>query len=71
MNLLCILFDTGCFWGVERHCWSISGVFSIQVGYSGGFTPNSTYHEVCSDYSFVDKFKLCLKLFLNWFTKAF
>lgn len=43
--------DTGCFWGVERHCWSISGVFSIQVGYSGGFTPNSTYHEVCSDQS--------------------
>lgn len=38
----------GCFWGAERRFWRIPGVFSTQVGYAGGFTPNPTYHEVCS-----------------------
>lgn len=38
----------GCFWGAERRFWKIHGVFSTQVGYAGGFTPNPTYQEVCS-----------------------
>ncbi|XP_056333364.1 mitochondrial peptide methionine sulfoxide reductase [Danio aesculapii] len=43
-----IMFGMGCFWGAERRFWRIAGVFSTQVGYAGGFTPNPTYHEVCS-----------------------
>lgn len=38
----------GCFWGAERRFWRIPGVFSTQVGYAGGYTPNPTYQEVCS-----------------------
>ncbi|XP_039641931.1 peptide methionine sulfoxide reductase MsrA isoform X3 [Perca fluviatilis] len=43
-----IMFGLGCFWGPERLFWRLPGVFSTQVGYAGGFTPNPTYHEVCS-----------------------
>ncbi|XP_007239308.2 peptide methionine sulfoxide reductase MsrA 1 [Astyanax mexicanus] len=43
-----IMFGMGCFWGAERRFWKIPGVFSTQVGYAGGFTPNPTYQEVCS-----------------------
>ncbi len=42
------LFGMGCFWGAERKFWQVPGVFSTQVGYAGGFTPNPTYEEVCS-----------------------
>ncbi|KAL7980430.1 hypothetical protein Chor_001584 [Crotalus horridus] len=28
--------------------WKLSGVFSTQVGFSGGFTANPTYKEVLS-----------------------
>jgi len=38
----------GCFWGAERVFWRLPGVVSTQVGYAAGFTPNPTYHEVCS-----------------------
>jgi len=38
----------GCFWGAERAFWSLPGVVTTAVGYSGGFTPNPTYREVCS-----------------------
>ena len=38
----------GCFWGAERRFWQVKGVHSTAVGYSGGFTPNPTYEEVCS-----------------------
>jgi peptide-methionine (S)-S-oxide reductase len=42
------LFAPGCFWGAERRFWQLPGVFSTAVGYSGGFTPNPTYEEVCT-----------------------
>lgn len=42
------LFGMGCFWGAERLFWQCDGVFTTQVGYAGGFTPNPTYEEVCS-----------------------
>uniref|UniRef100_A0A673C7A1 Mitochondrial peptide methionine sulfoxide reductase n=1 Tax=Sphaeramia orbicularis TaxID=375764 RepID=A0A673C7A1_9TELE len=38
----------GCFWGAEKLFWRLPGVFSTQVGYAGGFTPNPDYHEVRS-----------------------
>src|SRR5688572_31704159 len=42
------LFGLGCFWGAERKFWQAEGVYSTQVGYAGGLTPNPTYNEVCS-----------------------
>ncbi|MEM9394894.1 MAG: peptide-methionine (S)-S-oxide reductase MsrA [Pseudomonadota bacterium] len=42
------MFGMGCFWGVERMFWKLDGVWLTMVGYSGGFTPNPTYQEVCS-----------------------
>lgn len=41
-------FALGCFWGAERRFWQIPGVYTTAVGYTGGFTPNPTYEEVCS-----------------------
>jgi peptide-methionine (S)-S-oxide reductase len=38
----------GCFWGAEKTFWQTPGVVATAVGYSGGFTPNPTYDEVCS-----------------------
>ena len=38
-------FGMGCFWGVERLFWKISGVVVTAAGYQGGYTPNPTYHE--------------------------
>lgn len=43
-----IVFGLGCFWGAERMFWKLDGVFTTEVGYAGGFTPNPTYEEVCS-----------------------
>lgn len=42
------MFGMGCFWGAEKKFWSIEGVYSTAVGYSGGITPNPTYEETCS-----------------------
>jgi peptide-methionine (S)-S-oxide reductase len=42
------VFGLGCFWGAERKFWQMPGVVSTAVGYAGGYTPNPTYHEVCS-----------------------
>uniref|UniRef100_A0A8C3AT71 Mitochondrial peptide methionine sulfoxide reductase n=2 Tax=Cyclopterus lumpus TaxID=8103 RepID=A0A8C3AT71_CYCLU len=43
-----IMLGLGCFWGSERLFWRLPGVYTTQVGFAGGFTPNPTYHEVCS-----------------------
>lgn len=43
-----VLFGMGCFWGAERKFWQCPGVFSTAVGYTGGYTPNPTYEELCS-----------------------
>ena len=42
------IFGMGCFWGAERKFWVADGVYTTAAGYSGGFTPNPTYEEVCS-----------------------
>ncbi len=42
------MFGMGCFWGVERKFWQCRGVFSTAVGYTGGYTPNPTYEELCT-----------------------
>ncbi|HYI00056.1 peptide-methionine (S)-S-oxide reductase MsrA [Hyalangium sp.] len=42
------VFGLGCFWGAEKKFWQTPGVYSTQVGYAAGLTPNPTYHEVCS-----------------------
>ncbi len=41
-------FALGCFWGAERCFWRTPGVVTTAVGYSGGYTPNPSYREVCS-----------------------
>lgn len=43
-----ILLGMGCFWGAERLFWQLDGVQSTAVGYSGGYTKNPNYDEVCS-----------------------
>jgi peptide-methionine (S)-S-oxide reductase len=43
-----IVFGLGCFWGAEKLFWQIPGVYTTAVGYSGGFTANPSYEEVCS-----------------------
>ena len=42
------VFGLGCFWGAERQFWQLPGVYTTEVGYAGGVTPNPTYEEVCS-----------------------
>jgi peptide-methionine (S)-S-oxide reductase len=42
-------FGAGCFWGVESFFREVPGVIDAVAGYSGGFTDNPTYKQVCSD----------------------
>lgn len=42
------MFGMGCFWGVERKFWQTGKVWLTMVGYAGGYTPNPTYHETCT-----------------------
>ena len=43
-----VVFAMGCFWGAEQLFWEAEGVYTTAVGYAGGYTPNSSYEEVCS-----------------------
>ncbi|WP_435166391.1 peptide-methionine (S)-S-oxide reductase MsrA [Falsirhodobacter sp. 1013] len=42
------MFGMGCFWGVERRLWQVPGVWLTMAGYAGGYTPNPTYKETCT-----------------------
>ncbi len=43
------IFGMGCFWGAERKFWELGdAVYVTAAGYAAGFTPNPTYHEVCT-----------------------
>ena len=39
-------FGNGCFWCTEAVFQQLKGVKSVVSGYSGGWAPNPTYHEV-------------------------
>ena len=43
-----ISLGLGCFWGAEKKFWNQDGVYTTAVGYSGGYTRNPVYDEVCS-----------------------
>ena len=43
-----VVLGMGCFWGAERKFWETPGVWTTAVGYTGGYTQNATYQEVCS-----------------------
>lgn len=38
----------GCFWCLEAVFDRLDGVESVASGYTGGTTPNPTYHDVCT-----------------------
>ena len=42
------VFAGGCFWCLEHDLEVLPGVISAESGYSGGTTPNPTYHQVSS-----------------------
>lgn len=50
-NMHLALFGMGCFWGAEKKYWEAEGVYSTAVGYSGGYTKNPNYEEVCSGFT--------------------
>lgn len=41
----------GCFWGVDYYLRQLSGVFKVEVGYSGGHLDNPTYQDVCNGHT--------------------
>ena len=43
------IFAGGCFWGIEAKFKALNGVVGTMVGYTGGFTENPTYRDVCKD----------------------
>ncbi len=47
-NFKKIVLGMGCFWGVERIFWNVSGVHATAVGYSGGVIKEPSYQQVCT-----------------------
>ncbi len=43
-----VYLGMGCFWGAEQIFWELPGVYSTAAGYSGGFTQNASYEDVCT-----------------------
>jgi len=43
------IFAAGCFWGVQYAFKKLKGVIDVSCGYTGGFTVNPTYEDICSD----------------------
>lgn len=43
------VFGAGCFWGVQASFDQLDGVMRTDAGYSGGYTEDPTYKEVCTD----------------------
>ena len=43
------VFGGGCFWCTEAVFAQLEGVVSVVPGYSGGYTENPTYYEVCAE----------------------
>ena len=43
------VFGGGCFWCTEAVFTEIKGVTSVVSGYSGGYTENPTYYQVCAE----------------------
>ncbi len=41
-------FGTGCFWCTEAIFQQLEGVIKVTSGYSGGFTDNPDYKEICT-----------------------
>lgn len=41
-------FGAGCFWCIEAVFEELRGVISVESGYSGGFTKNPTYKDICT-----------------------
>jgi methionine-S-sulfoxide reductase len=39
------VFAAGCFWGVEEILRGVPGVIDTDVGYTGGWLENPTYHD--------------------------
>ena len=39
------VFAGGCFWGVEDILRDVAGVIDTEVGYTGGWLENPTYHD--------------------------
>lgn len=48
-NMSMVMFGMGCYWGAERLFWRQPGVYSTQVGFSGGREDGDvSYRKVCS-----------------------
>lgn len=44
-----IVLGGGCFWCIEAILKNVKGIRTIIPGYSGGYTENPTYKEVCTN----------------------
>ena len=47
-NIEQAIFGAGCFWCVEAVFEQLDGVVNVRSGYTGGFTENPTYEDICT-----------------------